>query len=315
MPNLNRITVLGAGVLGGQIAWHSAFKGKSVVAYDISADAIERVRAVHDTYEAIYRGEVGVSDSDVAGTRTRLTYSTDLQAAVADADLVIEAVPEVPDTKTAVYTQLSTLLPEHTIVATNSSTFLPRDFAEATGRPAKYCALHFANMIWAMNLAEIMAHPGTSRETLTDVTRFAIEIGMVPIPVGGEQNGYVINSWVVPLLNAGQTLVTNGIATAQDIDRTFMANGARFGPMGMLDIIGMKTAYDVLAYWGERGDDAQMVANAGYLKEHFLDRGRLGVATGAGYYDYPDPAYQAADFLDVPDLSVVDDLVELIALD
>lgn len=315
MSVLSRVTVLGAGVLGGQIAWHSAFKGKTVVLYDIAEDAIERARATHEVYAGIYLSEVGASTADIAAARARLTYSTDLKAAAADADLVIEAVPEVPDIKASVYKELAELLPAHALIATNSSTFLPRDFAEATGRPDKYCALHFANMIWAMNLAEVMAHPGTSRETLTAIAEFAIEIGMVPIPVRKEQNGYVINTWVVPLLNAGQTLVTNGVATPEDVDRTFMFNGAKFGPMGMIDIVGMKTAYDVLAYWGTQTGDVQMNANAEYIKAHFLDLGHLGLATGSGYYTYPEPAYLAPDFLAVPDVSVVPELVSLIALD
>ena len=164
--NLDRLTVLGAGVLGGQIAWHSAFKGKTVVVYEPFPEAIVKATVAHDSYARIYAMELGASDATIAETRARLSYSRNLQSAVAEADLVIEAVPEVPEIKTRVYQDMAALLPPHTIVATNSSTLLPRDFAEATGRPAKYCALHFANLIWALNLVEIMAHPGTSRETL-----------------------------------------------------------------------------------------------------------------------------------------------------
>ena len=86
---------------------------------------------------------------------------------------------------------MAPFLQPHTVLATNSSTLLPRDFAEATGRPQKYCALHFANLIWALNLVEVMAHPGTSEETLSAATHFAIEIGQVPIAVQKEQNGYL----------------------------------------------------------------------------------------------------------------------------
>jgi 3-hydroxyacyl-CoA dehydrogenase len=153
------------------------------------------------------------------------------------------------------------------LMATNSSTLRPSDFAAATGRPEKFCALHFANLIWANNYAEIMAHPKTSRETLTEVTEFAIEIGMVPIPVLKEHNGYVANSWVVPLLNGAQTLVTSGIAIPEDVDRTFMVIGAPVGPLGLIDMIGMNTAYNVLSHWGRENGDAQMSANADYLKE------------------------------------------------
>jgi len=307
---LDRLTVLGAGVLGGQIAWHSAFKGKTVVAYDPFPDALEKAKVAHATYAQIYRSELGASEADIAATRARLTYSGDLKAAVSAADFVIEAVPEVPDTKTQVYREMADLLPPHTLLATNSSTLLARDFAAATGRPGKFCALHFANLIWHLNLAEVMAHPGTARETLTAVTHFAIEIGMVPIPVQKEQNGYVLNSWFVPLLNAGATLVANGIAGPEDVDRTFMiANRCAVGPCGMLDIVGMKTAYDVCSYWGTVNNDAQMLKNAAYVKERFLDRGLQGLLGGEGFYKYPNPAFAAPDFLAVPDASEVGEIV------
>ena len=266
MSTLNNITVLGSGVLGGQIAWHSAFKGKTVVVYDISEEALNNCRGAHQQYAAIYLADVGATENDISQTHARLRYTTDLASAVFEADLVIEAVPEVPETKTSVYQQMAPLLPENTLIATNSSTLLARDFAEATGRPDKYCALHYANLIWIMNLAEIMAHPTTAESTLTAVTEFAIETGMVPIPVQKEQNGYVLNSWFVPLLNSAQTLVTNGISTPEEIDRTFMiANrGCERGPCGMMDVVGMKTAHDVCAYWGEVNNDDQMLANAAY---------------------------------------------------
>lgn len=191
--NLERLTVLGAGVLGGQIAWHSAFKGKQVMVYDISEESLQRCRTAHDQYARIYQKDLAATDEMIATTRARLTYTSDL-AVAAQVDIVIEAVPEIPEVKISVYQALAEHLPAHTLIATNSSTLLPRDFAEYTGRPEKYCALHFANLVWSLNLAEVMAHSGTSTETLTEVTRFAIEIGMVPIPVQKEQNGYVLNS-------------------------------------------------------------------------------------------------------------------------
>jgi 3-hydroxybutyryl-CoA dehydrogenase len=158
-----------------------------------------------------------------------------------------------------------------------------------------------------------MAHATTSEDTLTQVTEFAIEIGMVPIAVQKEQNGYVINTWLVALLNAAQTLVTNGVATPEDVDRTYMIcnPGCSMGPMGLLDVIGMQTAYNVLQHWGTVRNDAQMLQNAAYAKTRFLDRGDLGVQTGKGYYSYPDPAYRQKDFLAIPDMSRVPEFVAL----
>ncbi|HJW51716.1 MAG TPA: 3-hydroxyacyl-CoA dehydrogenase [Burkholderiaceae bacterium] len=316
MSTLNNLTVLGSGVLGGQIAWHSAYKGKTVVVYDINEDALTRCRAAHEHYAGIYLQDVGASAADIAATRSRLSFTTGLAAAVAKADLVIESVPEIPEVKTSVYTKMAPLLPGHTLVATNSSTLLPRDFAASTGRPAQYCALHFANLIWMMNFVEIMAHPTTSKDTLTQVTEFSLEIGMLPIAVQKEQNGYVLNTWSVALLQAAQSLVTNGVATPEDVDRTYLMvnRGAPMGVFGMVDMVGMKTTFDILNYWGHTNGDEQMIKNAEYVKANFLDQGKMGLSNGQGYYTYPDPAYQRADFLAVPDKSCVADIVSKVSL-
>jgi 3-hydroxybutyryl-CoA dehydrogenase len=309
---LNRLTVLGGGVLGGQIAWHSAFKGKQVMVYDLYEKGLEQCRADQQRYADIYLADLGASAADMEATRSRLSFTTDMATAAAQADLVIEAVPEAPEIKIATYGELAKYLPAHTLIATNSSTLLPSQFAAATGRPDKYCALHFANLIWQMNVAEVMAHAQTSEETLTAVTRFAIEIGMVPIPVRKEQNGYVINTWFVALLQASLSLVVNGVSTPQDVDRTFMiTNGCAVGPCGMIDVVGMTTAYNISSYWGDLNKDEQMLKNAAFIKEHFLDTGKLGLQTGEGLYKYPDPEYAKPGFLDVPDLSRAEDIAKL----
>jgi len=310
---LNKLTVLGAGVLGGQIAWHSAYMGKDVVVYDLFEEALGRCRVAHEQYSEIYRADLGACDEQLEQARQRLRYSTDLADAVAQADLVIEAVPEIPEVKTQVCCRLAPLLQPHCLIATNSSTLLPSDFAEDTGRPAQYCALHFANLIWSMNVAEIMAHAGTAEPTLRAIAAFAIEIGMVPIPIQKPQNGYVLNSLLVPLLGAAQTLVTNGISTPEMVDRTYMITnrGVALGPFGIMDVIGMKTCYDVLNYWGHQHSDAQTLRNAAYIKEQLIDQGKMGLQTGSGYYQYPNPAYAAPDFLAVPGLEAVEDIVLL----
>lgn len=303
--SLDQLTVLGAGVLGGQIAWQSAFSGKKVVVYDLHQSALDQCIAAQQTYAHIYEQDLNATQQMLSDTLARISFTDNLAASVAEADLVIEAVPEVPQIKVEVYEELAGYLPPHTLLVTNSSTLLPGQFAEFTGRPEKYCALHFANLIWALNIAEVMAHSGTSPDTLEAITRFAIEIGMVPIPIQKEQNGYVLNTMMVALANAAQTLVTNGVATPEYVDRTYMImnRGCAMGPCGLIDVVGMNTIYNIFSHWSEVNSDAQMGKNAAYIKEHFLEKGLLGLAAGEGYYKYPNPTYQATDFLDVPDVS------------
>ena len=309
---LRNVVVLGAGVLGGQIGWHSAYKGKTVVVYDPFPEGLERGRMAMERYAEIYQADLGATAEAIAATRDRLTFSNDLKAAVANADLVIEAVPEDPEIKNKVYREMAPLLLDHTIIATNSSTLLARDFAEVTGRPQKFCALHFANMIWALNIVEIMAHPGTARDTLTAITKFSIEIGQVPLPVRKEQNGYILNSWLSPLLNAAMALVVNGVATPEDVDRSFLiANrGCQFGPFGIMDMVGMRTLHNVADHWGIINNDSQMLANAAYLKSNMLEKGRLGMESGEGFYNYPNPEFSRPGFLDVPSMDAVPEIVD-----
>src|SRR5262245_30993746 len=156
-----------------------------------------------------------------------------------------------------------------------------------------------------------MAHQGTSDATLKAVFAFAIEIGQVPRGVQEEQNRHVFSSWLVPLLNAALTLVVNGVATPEDVDRTYMITnrGCSMGPCGVADVIGMKTLYDVSSYWGAVSKDEQMLKNATYIKARVLDTGLQGAMGGDGFYKYPDPAYSAPGFLAVPPASVIPELV------
>ena len=309
---INKVAVLGTGVLGGQIAWHSAYKGKQVTAYNRREESLSKIRAAHEELAQIYTQDVGASTEDIVATKSRLSYVSDLEEAVADADLVIESLPEVPSIKTQYYEKMAGFLPDHTLIVTNSSTFLPRDFAASTGRPEKFCSLHFANMIWALNMVEIMAHPGTTQETLTAMTCFGIEIGQVPIPIQKEQNGYALNVWLQAMINAAVSLVENGVSTAEDVDRTYMiANrGCTMGPLGIVDMIGMRTQYELFNHWGKTRNDYQMVKNAEYLKKNFIDRELYGLENGEGFYTYPNPSYADPDFISVPGLADVPSIVK-----
>ena len=309
---IEKVAMVGAGTLGGQIAWHSAFKGKTVTVYDISDESLENCRKTQTGYAEIYKKDLGASDADIEATWSRLAYTTDLAEAAKTADIVIEAVPEVPDIKIDVYEKLAPLMQSHTILATNSSTLLPSMFAAKTGRPDRYAALHFANLIWALNLAEIMGTPQTSDDTLNRLTAYAIEIGMVPIPISKEQNGYVCNSLLVPIFQAAQSLVTKGVADAETVDRTYMImnRGCTMGPCGVMDVVGIPLVQGIFSYWGEQLGNQEMLDNAAYLKEHFVDKGLTGIHSGRGHYQYPNPSYQQPGFIDVPDISKVKELAE-----
>jgi 3-hydroxybutyryl-CoA dehydrogenase len=281
--NIDNITVLGTGVLGSQIAYQTAYSGFAVIAYDISDKVLEAARVRFEALAMRYEHEVsGASGGRTQSALARIRYSSSLADAVRDADLVIESAPELPDVKRELYRKLAPLAPERTIFATNSSTLLPSDLADATGRPDRFLALHFANEIWSHNIAEIMGHPGADPAVYDAVVEFARRIGMEPIKIHKEQPGYVVNSLLVPFLTAAQSLVVKGVADPETIDKTWrIATGAPSGPLQMLDIIGLTTAYNIAA-----AGDEEARANARYLKERYIDQGKLGRASGEGFYKY-----------------------------
>ena len=159
-------------------------------------------------------------------------------------------------------------------------------------------ALHFANPVWDSNIGEVMGHPGTDPDVVDRVMEFAAAIGLVPIRLEKEHNGFISNSLLVPLLMAAQELVTNGIASHQDVDKTWMVmTKMATGPFGIMDIVGLETAYNISHQRAEAKNDEQMRRNAAYLKRHFVDRGKLGIKSGEGYYTYPNPAFHDDDFV------------------
>lgn len=284
ISKITNVTVLGTGVLGSQIAYATAYAGFEVVAYDIDdaalASAKDRFAGLVKTYEAEVPGAAG--GKAVAGL-ARISYSSDIAEAVRDADLVIEAVPENLEIKRSTWRQVGAAAPERTIFATNSSTLLPSDFKDATGRPDRFLALHFANRVWVQNTAEVMGTADTDPDVYATVVAFAKDINMVPIEVKKEHPGYVLNSLLVPLLNAASALWVDGVADVETIDKTWrIATGAPVGPFQIFDVIGMVTPYNI----ARTSDDPTQQKFAEILKRDFIDQGKLGVATGKGFYTY-----------------------------
>ncbi|SHK45408.1 3-hydroxyacyl-CoA dehydrogenase [Alicyclobacillus tolerans] len=292
-----QITVAGCGVLGSQIAFQTAFKGFDVTVYDLNEEALSKAKERILKLMNMYQKDLRASQQDVENAFHRIYFSSNLEEAVAQADLLIEAVPEVIQIKTEFYKQLAKVAPPKTIFATNSSTFLPSQFAEFTGRPEKFLALHFANSIWIHNTAEVMQHPGTDKEVFKDVIAFAEKIGMVPLPLYKEQPGYILNSLLVPFLEAAQFLLVNEIADVATIDKTWMiATGAPAGPFAILDTIGVNTAYNIAKEKAKAGHpEYEKLANM--LKTQYMDKGKLGRQSNEGFYTYPNPRFRQPDFL------------------
>lgn len=315
-----KVVVLGGGVLGTQIGLMCAYTGHDTTFWLRSESSIGRTQPKIDRYSAVMLEDLAKAKAMVGNPMGAFVYpkglikdwstatvesidalleegkknfaekvhlELDMAKAVADADVVIESMSENPEAKIGVYQAVADLLPEKTLLFTNSSTLLPSQFAEYTGRPEKYCAVHFANSIWKQNTAEIMGHAGTDPEVFKKAVAFAEDINMIPLEVLKEQPGYILNSMLVPFLTAAQALYGGGVADFTTIDKTWeLATGAPMGPFKILDIVGLETAYNI----NRMKPDADTEGTASYiigkiLKEK-IDKGETGINAGKGFYDY-----------------------------
>jgi 3-hydroxybutyryl-CoA dehydrogenase len=290
------VLIVGAGTMGQQIGLQCAMHGYKVVVYDIVPEALEAANAQIKAYVAHLVSQTRLTRSESDAVLARLSFTTN-PADAARADLISESVPEDPALKAKVFAQFNKLCPPHTIFTTNTSSLVPSMFADATGRPAQFAALHFHTYVWDSNVVDIMPHPGTSPETVKLIYAFARRIGQIPILLKKENHGYVFNAMFNELNTAAVSLVVNGIASTEDVDRAWMGiMKMLLGPFGWLDGIGLKTVWDITQYWATTTGDPQLQANANFFKQ-YVDKNWLGVKTGRGFYTYPDPAYARPGFL------------------
>lgn len=294
---IKNLTVAGSGVLGSQIAFQSAFSGLDVAVYDISDKAIEEGKQRMKGWKSRYVEDKYGTQQQVNDAFNRLSFHTDLSDAVANADLVIEAIPEKVEIKQEFFRKLSSIAPQKTIFASNSSSLLPSQIVGVVDRPEKYLHTHFANEIWKRNIVEIMKHQGTADEVFDTAIEFAKDIRMIPIPIHKEKAGYVLNTLLIPFMVAGLALAEDGIANPKMIDKTWMITaGSNVGPFVFLDMIGPNTPYNIFDLMGKQGDEEAAKA-ANWIKTNFLDQNKFGVQSGEGVYKYPNPEFLDPDFL------------------
>lgn len=312
---MKNIVVAGGGVLGSQIAFQAAYCGFDVTIWLRSEGSISRTQPKIDNLKEVYietlnlmttpEGQTpgtwarGLADYDtfdkdkcieqVENAYKSLKLELDMEKAVKDADLIIESMAENVDDKKAFYEKLAPLMPEKTVLVTNSSTLLPSKFAKYTGRPDKYLSLHFANSIWKNNTAEIMSQSKTDPKYFDEIMKFAEEIRMIPLPVRKEKSGYLLNSMLVPLLFSGMDLYVNGISDPESIDKAWtLGTGAPKGPFQILDTVGLTTAYNIVSMYLKIPSFLAPYNFKGMEKmlKKYIDEGKLGKVSGEGFYKY-----------------------------
>lgn len=312
---MKNIIIMGGGVLGSQIAFQTAFCDYNVTVWLRSEGSIERTKAKLDGVKKSYIDAInlmdtpggksfnnwcrGIADTDnfnkdelinkVSGLGDKIKLELNMKKALEDADLVIESMAEDFDAKKDLYLKMSPLLPEKTIVVTNSSTMLPSKLAKFTGRPDKFLALHFANSIWKNNTAEVMMQPKTEEKYFNEVMEFAKGIRMIALPLKKEKSGYLLNSMLIPLLFSGLDLYVNGVSDFESIDKAWLlGTGAPKGPFQILDTVGLQTAYNIVEMYLKVPSFLAPYNFKGMAKllKEYIDAGKLGKASGEGFYKY-----------------------------
>ncbi len=279
-----RVAVIGAGTMGSGIAQLCAQTGWETRLFDSLPEGLDAGMARIDAFwnEGIQRGKTTAEQkSEWSGN---LGATASLADAVADVDLVIEAVPEILELKLEVFSDLDELAPPDAILGTNTSGLGVSGIANATNRPEKVIGMHFFNPVPIMQLLELVRHAGVSDDTVSTAWAIGEAMGKTPILVN-DVPGFATSRLGVVLGNEAIRMLADGVASASDID-TAMRLGYRhpMGPLELSDLVGLDVRHDILNSLADAFDDERYRPHP--MLTELVDAGDLGKKTGQGIYDW-----------------------------
>ncbi|WP_435195152.1 3-hydroxyacyl-CoA dehydrogenase/enoyl-CoA hydratase family protein [Natronomonas sp. EA1] len=279
VDTIDRVAVLGAGSMGHGITEVIALAGYEVTMRDIEREFVD------DGYESIEwslekLAEKGIIDEAPAEVLDRISTETDLETAVEDADLVIEAAPEKMDLKKDIFSDLDAFTPPDAILASNTSSLSITEIATATDRPDQVVGLHFFNPPVKMDLVEVIYGKKTSDETAETGYEFVESIGKTPIYVQKDVHGFVVNAVLGPFITEPAWMVSEGEADIRQADACMVyERGYPMGPFELSDMTGIDISYHV------RNEAGMPIPP---VMEEKIEAEEYGKKTGKGYYDYED---------------------------
>ena len=283
---ITTVGVVGVGTMGAGIAEVLARSGLDVVAVEVDEQGVSRGRGhlEHSTARALERGKL-----DEPARRElleRISFSTKL-ADLADVDLVIEAVPERLELKTRILTELDGIVRGDVVLASNTSSLSITELAVQTKRPDKVVGMHFFNPAPVLPLVEVVRTVVTDPEVIDGVTALAGSLGKTPVVVG-DRAGFIANGLLFGYLNHAVRMFEQRYATREDLDAAMRFGcGYPMGPLALLDLIGLDTAYEILDALYRQSRD-RLHAPVPILKQ-MITAGRLGRKSGRGFYTYLEP--------------------------
>ncbi|MBT5593661.1 MAG: 3-hydroxyacyl-CoA dehydrogenase family protein [Euryarchaeota archaeon] len=281
---IERVAVIGAGTMGAGIAQVCAQAGWKTALFDAFPDGLERGMQRIDAFwdKGIARGKTTAEQKEAWAANLRA--EADMQTAVQDADLVIEAVPEIPELKASIFEQLDAMAPSHAILGTNTSSLSIASIANATNRGDKVIGMHFFNPVPIMELLELVRHDGTSQETIAMAQAAGEAMKKTTILVK-DVPGFATSRLGVVLGNEAIRMLADGVASAEDIDKAMVLGYKHpMGPLKLTDLVGLDVRRDILLNLQRSFNDDRYTPHP--LLEEMVEKGQLGKKSGQGFFEW-----------------------------
>ncbi len=287
--DVKNITVLGAGLMGHGITQSFAQAGYLVTMVDIKDEFVQAGlgKIQWSLGKFLQKGKITQENHD--DILNRITLSTDRSAAVKNADLVVEAIPEILNLKKEVFADVEVKAPKHTILATNTSSLPITEIASATKQPHKVVGMHFFSPVVRMDIVEIIKGERTRDDIAQVIFTLTLKMGKEPVLCNKDVPGFIANGIMMFPLNFVGQLVDEGLFTVEEIDSaTHLKTGNPMGTFGLLDFVGIDVVYNVLKFMVSRIPGMKMAK----CLEEKVQNGELGAKTGKGFYEHPGNRWQ-----------------------